>query len=286
MNSLYYSTTPLGRALLFLALASLCSFALPTNKKPKDPLPPGCLEISPNLYGDQHEITNMAYREYLFYLKTQLGQQHPAFATALPDTSVFHTLQTSTPPGFYTTYFSHPNFADYPVVGLSWEQALNYSYWRSEMVFKQLLLKQKKLTADWENTPLSISGYFTARMEGITLDTTLRIPWFSLPSPADLLAMEKHNKAISNSQTTTLPNHCRGHSKKKGFYGLSDNVSEMTNSHGQAYGGNFLQGKASVADAPKSYENPTVWLGFRNVCRWISWTEYRALQSKALTGED
>ncbi len=286
MNSITKAIAPLLQGLLILAMASLCSFALHTHKKPKDPLPPGCLEISPNLYGDQHEITNMAYREYLYYLKSLLGQHHPAFETALPDTSVFHALQTPTPPGFYTTYFSHADYAEHPVLGLSWEQAIAFSYWRSEMVFKQLLLKQKKLAPAWENTPLSISGYFTARMEGITLDTTLRIPWYSLPSPEDLLAMEKHSKAISNSQTSPLPNHCRSHGKKKGFYGLGDNVSEMTNSPGQAYGGNFLQGAASVADAPKSYEKPTVWLGFRNVCRWISWTEYRALQSKALNGED
>ena len=281
-----YVKATLAQALLILALASLCSFALHTKKKPKDPLPPGCLEFSPNLYGDQHEITNMAYREYLYYLKNLLGPSHPAFETALPDTSVFHALPTPTPPGFYTTYFSQADYAEHPVLGLSWEQALAYSYWRSEMVFKQLLLKQKKLAPGWENTPLSISGYFTARMEGITLDTNLRIPYYSLPSPEDLLAMEKHSKAIHNSQTSPLPYHCRGRSKKKGFYGLSDNVSEMTGSTGKAYGGNFLHGKSSVADAPKYYEKPAVWLGFRNVCRWITWTEYRTIQRSIATGKD
>jgi hypothetical protein len=54
--------------------------------------------------------------------------------------------------GFITSrcnnYFRHPAYSDYPVVGVSWEQAEAYCAWRTDRVNEQILVKKGILTHD------------------------------------------------------------------------------------------------------------------------------------------
>ncbi len=39
-------------------------------------------------------------------------------------------------------YLRHPSFQDYPVVGVTWQQATNYAKWRTERVNEGLLERE------------------------------------------------------------------------------------------------------------------------------------------------
>ena len=43
-------------------------------------------------------------------------------------------------------YLRHPAFADYPVVGVSWKQAVEFSNWRTDRVNEQILEEKGFIT--------------------------------------------------------------------------------------------------------------------------------------------
>jgi len=50
-----------------------------------------------------------------------------------------------------TNYLRFPSYAEYPVVGVSWEQATEYCIWRTDRVNEQLLVEKNVLAHDPEN---------------------------------------------------------------------------------------------------------------------------------------
>ena len=95
-----------------------------------------------SFYMDETEVTNQMYRDYL----TWLGLVYfPAdlvsvYNAALPDTTVWrHKLSYNEPMVEY--YFRVPDFRDYPVVGVSWTQAMKYCAWRTDRVNEDILIK-------------------------------------------------------------------------------------------------------------------------------------------------
>lgn len=84
-----------------------------------------------SFYIDEAEVTNLAYREYLWDLKKNATKEE--YLLALPDTTVWlHTFGFSDP--MVDHYLRHPAFSQYPVVGVSWLQSLDYSEWRTTKV--------------------------------------------------------------------------------------------------------------------------------------------------------
>ena len=45
-----------------------------------------------------------------------------------------------------TQYFRHPAYQDYPVVGVSWQQAVDYCDWRTDRVNEKRLVESGALT--------------------------------------------------------------------------------------------------------------------------------------------
>jgi formylglycine-generating enzyme required for sulfatase activity len=85
------------------------------------------------LFIDETEVTNFAYQEFLFFLKRR---DTAKYTRMLPDT----TCWTRADVGFaltdplVTLYWKHPAYRDYPVVGVSHEQAVEFCKWRTDMV--------------------------------------------------------------------------------------------------------------------------------------------------------
>ena len=90
-----------------------------------------------SFYMDETEVTNLMYLEYLDYLKEVYPPSEERYRNiyvgALPDTLVWRNRlgynETMT-----NNYLRHPAYAHYPVVGVSWIQAVEFSDWRTDMV--------------------------------------------------------------------------------------------------------------------------------------------------------
>ena len=71
---------------------------------------------------DQTEIANIHWLEYLHYIQRDSSETY--YQSALPDTTVWEKeLAFNTP--YVSNYLRYPGFRYYPVVGVSWEQAVD-----------------------------------------------------------------------------------------------------------------------------------------------------------------
>ncbi|NAS32286.1 gliding motility lipoprotein GldJ [Flavobacteriaceae bacterium R38] len=98
-----------------------------------------------SFYMDETEVTNVMYLEYLDYLKKVYPPEDPKYANiykgALPDTLVwrnrlgYNEVMTN-------NYLRHPAYAEYPVVGVNWVQAVQFSEWRTDRVNEAVLERE------------------------------------------------------------------------------------------------------------------------------------------------
>lgn len=93
-----------------------------------------------SFYMDETEITNLQYREYLWWLQRFLPDYPGLHQAALPDTLVWLDELTYNDP-YVDEYFRNPAFQDYPVVGVNWIQANDYSKWRTDRVNEMILIE-------------------------------------------------------------------------------------------------------------------------------------------------
>ncbi|MDP5044885.1 MAG: gliding motility lipoprotein GldJ [Leeuwenhoekiella sp.] len=101
-----------------------------------------------SFYMDETEVTNLMYLEYLDYLKKVFPPEEANYRNiyygALPDTLVWRNRL-----GFNETmtenYLRHPAYARYPVVGVSWIQAVEFGTWRTNR-YNEFVLEQEGYT--------------------------------------------------------------------------------------------------------------------------------------------
>lgn len=94
-----------------------------------------------SFYMDQHEITNRDWKFYLHWLGLVYGDNPTIKKAAYPDTTVWQRALAYNDP--YTEYyFRHAAYDEYPVVGISWEQAQAFCVWRTDRVNEKLLADQ------------------------------------------------------------------------------------------------------------------------------------------------
>jgi len=103
-----------------------------------------------SFYMDETEVTNLDYREYLYWIDRVFGESYPeVYLTALPDTLVWREELSYNEP-LVETYFRFPSYDDYPVVGVTWEQANEYCKWRTDRVNEMLLIEKGILNPNIE----------------------------------------------------------------------------------------------------------------------------------------
>ena len=104
-----------------------------------------------SFYMDETEVTNLMYLEYLDWTKRVFPaddeKYEKIYLGILPDTLVWRNRL-----GYNETYTNHylrhPAYASYPVVGVNWIQAVEFSKWRTERVNENALEKAGYLEKD------------------------------------------------------------------------------------------------------------------------------------------
>ncbi len=98
-----------------------------------------------SFYMDESEVTNSEYLLYLQVTKDIFPPEEEKYkniySSALPDTLVWRSSLGNTEL-LSENYLRHPAYAEYPVVGVSWLQAVQYCKWRTSAVnLKRLIDK-------------------------------------------------------------------------------------------------------------------------------------------------
>ena len=120
-----------------------------------------------SFYMDETEISNFHWCEYLYWLRRTFEQGFPMiYKRALPD-----TLSWREKLGFnekYVEYYlRHPAYRDYPVVGVSWQQANEFCNWRTDRVNEYILIREGILLPNpfQENDPFTTDAYMAGQYE-------------------------------------------------------------------------------------------------------------------------
>ena len=116
-----------------------------------------------SFYLDETEVRNIDYLEYLFWIERVYGSNYDngsypeVYWNALPDTNVWRDKLAFNEP-LVEHYLRHPAYHQYPVVGVSWEQATDYCAWRTDRVNERILIDNGYL---WEDPDQVDENVFT-----------------------------------------------------------------------------------------------------------------------------
>ena len=137
----------------------------------------------PAFYMDETEVSNQDWLDYLSWIRTSFPSDHELYYNALPDTLVWRRPLSYNEP-YVNNYLRHPAFQDYPVVGITWEQAKEYCQWRTDRTNEFILQergillnprdkKNSQLVAanpDAQKTPFNTDMYLNNQVRGVGVD--------------------------------------------------------------------------------------------------------------------
>src|ERR1041385_3186237 len=156
------------KLLLFSCVIFLITAFIP--KKKKEFLPPGTVKINDTLYADETEVSNFSWLEYQLWVCNKYGYNSQEYRAVLADTLVWRDKAAYNEP-YVEYYLRHPAYRNYPVVGISYEQAMDYCKWRTERVKEYMCISKKygiiefeyRLPSKWEWEFMSNNGtgYFS-----------------------------------------------------------------------------------------------------------------------------
>ncbi len=289
-----------------VACHSSSSYLLFDNEKVEVYRPPGTIKVAENLYADEWEIGNVDYKEYLFWLQRVYGGESNIYKEALLDSTVWSQLNTEC--SLESVYYNHPSYGNYPVVGISLEQAKKYSTWRTERVAEMLLVQKgnvKYLPDQTSDNCFTIERYKTGNFYWIVKREDFIVARYKVPTEKEwelIAGVEKNQlgvdsltrenrKGLKNgrhlfnvkeiylsgydtfnrdSSITSMPSPGMSFAKNiYGLYGTIGNVCEIVDEPETSKGGSF-QHSIEEIEIEKSFEfkTPNYYTGFRNICSW------------------
>ena len=268
------------------------------RKKPKwvkMETPPGTVWLRDSLYIDAWEIANIDYLQFVYWIKRNDSAR---YSWTLPDTLVWRNRLWYGEP-YVCYYLRLSGYQDYPVVGVSIEQAKAYCDWRTDRVNEMMYIRDTK----GATLPIA-SNIVIPKKVHFRLPTAKEweyaalsgLDYFKFPFGYESLGNRKmpanvtRDYCITRGMDSLKPYSCLlpnvfGRESKYRVCNMLGNVSELT-SDSLIKGLNFLtnfDGTSSFPDIkftrePDSvnlgytiksymkYDKPAAWLGFRCVC--------------------
>lgn len=110
----------------------------------------------PSFYMDETEVSNTDWLEYLHWIRYNFPEDQEFYYNELPDTLVWRSALSYNEP-YVDNYLRHPAYRDYPVVGVSWEQASRYCQWRTSRA-NEFILREKGILTDYRTLAGGNSG--------------------------------------------------------------------------------------------------------------------------------
>ncbi|AFL81094.1 gliding motility-associated lipoprotein GldJ [Aequorivita sublithincola DSM 14238] len=144
-----------------------------------------------SFYMDETEVTNLMYLEYIDWVKRvfppEIDNYKNIYASAVPDTLVWRN-SLGFNESMVKNYLRHPAFGEYPVVGVSWLQAVNFCKWRTDRV-NEIFLEESGFTAP--NARYNVQG-----AELFSTETYLTAPSLSYGGNDSILNGGKRSKIL------------------------------------------------------------------------------------------
>ncbi len=133
----------------YAVLGLLTVFCLGFSNKPyKKFIPPGTVKINDTLYCDETEVSNLSWYEYVYWTKVKYGIGSKEHLATLPDSTVWQKQVETKQYPFGMYYFRM--YRDYPIVGITYEQAQAFCKWRTERVREYMWISKKYPLIDFE----------------------------------------------------------------------------------------------------------------------------------------
>ena len=155
-----------------------------------------------SFFMDETEVTNIMYTEYLFWLKTVFPPEDENYKNiytgAIPDTLVWRNRlgynETMT-----NNYLRHPAYAEYPVVGVNWIQATEFSKWRTDRVNENILEREGYLKKNAKVKDVTAETSFST-------ETYLAAPTQTFGGKEDVVLKKELNKSGRQEVADTAKN--------------------------------------------------------------------------------
>ncbi|MEY3499029.1 MAG: gliding motility lipoprotein GldJ [Bacteroidota bacterium] len=148
-----------------------------------------------SFYMDETEVTNLMYMEYLDWLKRVFPPEEENYKNiypgALPDTLVWRN-RLGYNETYTNNYLRHPAYASYPVVGVNWIQAAEFSKWRTDRVNENTLETQGYLRKDAKVLDVKAESSFST-------ETYLNAPSKTFGGD-DKIVLKGRNNSLSKPQ--------------------------------------------------------------------------------------
>jgi len=149
-----------------------------------------------SFYIDETEVTNIMYMEYLDWLEFVFPKENldyrQIYEGALPDTLLWRN-QLGYVEELTTNYLRHPAYAEYPVVGVNWLQAVQFAEWRTDRVNEFILEREAYLQKDVRYEQVDANSTFST-------SAYLKVPETTYGGKIDSLVGKKGIKKVDTSE--------------------------------------------------------------------------------------
>ena len=227
--------------------------------------------VANNVFFDKTEVTNFDWKDYLRCIEKKYGKKSHQYTSALPDTTVW--LADGNNEEMVHNYYKDINFAFYPVVGISYEQAVEYCKWETDTVAKQYeKIKNKK----------GLPKKFVFRLptkDEWQIAATASLSYQTEPYGFENIISKDNLCKVVCKEYSAIYNLNNDAKMCSAYYGspniynllnMTGNVAEMVSEKGIAMGGSWKNPLDECkVNSEQKYTKPTNWIGFRVVCEIV-----------------